>query len=926
MEEIFHPSSKFTLSYYSSSKLKLRENGGGDGGELISAVYDSFYQSMTVTGKVGLAVATKDPNGNVIGSGIIGSDGTVTYPLNVEGLTNGTVIATSAQGSNVVEHSLVILSNNEEEIQEIENFDYAVIRYIWDAEDGSDLDTRTQITKPFIEDRVGWAVGNLVSAGSENSGIQDNYLTWGGDNRQYGVESVLLDLKLLAANNPNHTDIFEITLRTFWYLSVDLGNITLELETYRGGVMQDDGFNYINVGGEQVQTLQTTHNIFIQQSSNIPGQTIGYIRYDSATGKTTLVKQLAVYSPLTVTVDNFTEMSVTSDTPQGYTVTHPDGTVHRFSSFPEVYRPVYLDTLRNGSGETEPDGIVFKIQNIIPDSPIIDIILSSRPKPVTITEYKLVDWETDLAVELSYIHPYGLFNGDLYRSTSPFDSSNVLTVAQKVATDLGNNKFLDASVEEGITYYYMVVIDLNRTDFNGNPLYSYSNMISLNGTRQDISIVFDTVSYQDQTVLMPIRGYVQFAKAPQTIKMRIDNYIRPDGDAAPVWDVSLDQNGRFALTVDQSYDLVKHTSEGNRILQVTGLDVTTNIGNKSSRAGSAFVPNKTLRRYRHLNFVPQLNATRYVNGKWWALGDSSLTMVSENGGSWTSLFTNSTFGYGTGESFNTMLYGNGAYVASARDGADCAVSADGVTWTYRRNNMPIAKPVSFAHDRFFDKGLNYKTDILSTTAYAPAVKPAGSNWNYDLTAIYLNGVWLAYSYYGILRSTNGVNWTDIGFSNTKVRYLLILNGTFFMSNEVGWHKSVDGLNWTAVVFGVVANTAVNKIIYGHAGFLAVGANGLTMTSPDGVVWTIKNIGVPTGVNLSSDAYQETCTYGDGTYYVAWGRNLVTSKDLETWSNPLLNVTATNITNILAANGALVINTAVETPAATVMYLNLPPLT
>ena len=104
MEEIFHPSSKFTLSYYSSCKLKLGETSG----EVISAVYDSFYQTMTVIGEAGLAVETKDPNGNVIGSGVISLDGTVTYPLNVEGLANGSEVFTSSENSNVVVHNLSI--------------------------------------------------------------------------------------------------------------------------------------------------------------------------------------------------------------------------------------------------------------------------------------------------------------------------------------------------------------------------------------------------------------------------------------------------------------------------------------------------------------------------------------------------------------------------------------------------------------------------------------------------------------------------------------------------------------------------------------------------------------------------------------------------------------------------------------------------
>lgn len=103
MEEIFHPSSKFTLSYYSSSKLKLGETNG----ELIDAVYDSFYQSMTVTGAAGLAVETKDPNGNVIGSGVTDSSGSVVYEIDEGMLLGGTVISTSSLNSNVVEHSLV---------------------------------------------------------------------------------------------------------------------------------------------------------------------------------------------------------------------------------------------------------------------------------------------------------------------------------------------------------------------------------------------------------------------------------------------------------------------------------------------------------------------------------------------------------------------------------------------------------------------------------------------------------------------------------------------------------------------------------------------------------------------------------------------------------------------------------------------------
>lgn len=74
---------------------------------LISATYDYFYQTITVQGDAGLSVNTKDPNGNVIGSSVIGADGSVTYSIDEGMLLGGTVISTSAVGSNIVNHNLV---------------------------------------------------------------------------------------------------------------------------------------------------------------------------------------------------------------------------------------------------------------------------------------------------------------------------------------------------------------------------------------------------------------------------------------------------------------------------------------------------------------------------------------------------------------------------------------------------------------------------------------------------------------------------------------------------------------------------------------------------------------------------------------------------------------------------------------------------
>ncbi|WP_336948634.1 packaged DNA stabilization protein [Acinetobacter junii] len=73
----------------------------------ITANYDSFYQTITVFGPAGLFVETKDPEGNVIGSGEIAQSGAVTYRINEGLLPKDTVISTSSSDSNVVNHNLL---------------------------------------------------------------------------------------------------------------------------------------------------------------------------------------------------------------------------------------------------------------------------------------------------------------------------------------------------------------------------------------------------------------------------------------------------------------------------------------------------------------------------------------------------------------------------------------------------------------------------------------------------------------------------------------------------------------------------------------------------------------------------------------------------------------------------------------------------
>lgn len=76
----------------------------------INTTYDYISQSLTVTGLAGVEVTTKDPNNNVIGTGVIGETGSVTYKLDEGSLPNNVTITTAGNLTNSVENQLLTSS------------------------------------------------------------------------------------------------------------------------------------------------------------------------------------------------------------------------------------------------------------------------------------------------------------------------------------------------------------------------------------------------------------------------------------------------------------------------------------------------------------------------------------------------------------------------------------------------------------------------------------------------------------------------------------------------------------------------------------------------------------------------------------------------------------------------------------------------
>jgi len=161
-------------------------------------------------------------------------------------------------------------------------FDFAVIRYVWTLEGGTDLDTRTAIVDldasvDGID--VGWSRAANVGA----------FLAWGGDNTSPGgSEAVLVDYPALIAAFPAATTI-KIRLRANWYGTPGIGAISLQFETFAGGSMTPSGTDFSNSGGTGISSIDVARAITSHSASDVDGQDCGTLVFDVATRTANLI-------------------------------------------------------------------------------------------------------------------------------------------------------------------------------------------------------------------------------------------------------------------------------------------------------------------------------------------------------------------------------------------------------------------------------------------------------------------------------------------------------------------------------------------------------------------------------------------------------------------------------------------------------------
>ncbi|MCF7843913.1 FG-GAP-like repeat-containing protein [Candidatus Gracilibacteria bacterium] len=289
------------------------------------------------------------------------------------------------------------------------------------------------------------------------------------------------------------------------------------------------------------------------------------------------------------------------------------------------------------------------------------------------------------------------------------------------------------------------------------------------------------------------------------------------------------------------------------------------------------------------------------------VSSSTLTIDNEPPAtSGNSGFTWSTSTSAVDNSWQSVAYGNGVFVAVAQSGTNDRVmtSTDGTTWTSRTSSADNSwSSVVYGNEKFVAVSYTGTDNRVMTSptgsAWSTSTTPVDNNWK---SVTYGNGLFVAVSDSGtgdrVMTSPDGITWaTSSSAVDSNWKTVAYGNGIFVALADSGSNQlmtSINGLTWTA------RNTPnANQwysVTFGDNQFVAVsqdGANNRVMTSPDGINWTIRT--------SAADYTWTSVAYGNGLYVAVasdgGSQHVMTSPDGYVWS--LKTSAADNLWNSVA---------------------------
>jgi hypothetical protein len=288
--------------------------------------------------------------------------------------------------------------------------------------------------------------------------------------------------------------------------------------------------------------------------------------------------------------------------------------------------------------------------------------------------------------------------------------------------------------------------------------------------------------------------------------------------------------------------------------------------------------------------------------------------TSTNGTTWTAadpVLFSAIPGFSTAY---TVTYGNNTFIMSGIAGsiANIATSTDGINWTGRFvGNFPTSTAQAWHYalwngSAYYLVGTNgrYATssdaatwtvvqDVSASSFFSVAIVNGrtiafGGNSSVILagatrTEVLQNGTW---AHTVIVQ--NAANPRTIAYNGSNQYVAVGSNGVFLTSS--------DGQAWTGRYSGVTTN--FDKVQYLNSNYIAMGGTGLNanlLTSADGVTWTSR---------IASTAIFNAAAFG-ASVYVAVGANgaVFSSPDLVTWTTRSAGANAFN--DVIFANSIFV---------------------
>lgn len=201
-----------------------------------------------------------------------------------------------------------------------------------------------------------------------------------------------------------------------------------------------------------------------------------------------------------------------------------------------------------------------------------------------------------------------------------------------------------------------------------------------------------------------------------------------------------------------------------------------------------------------------LREVTFADGKFMAVGSDGTILSSLNGLNWTAEIS------GTGENLFDVAYGNGVWVAVGGD---------------QRNN-------------------EWRAALLTSNNGIDWVTRISEGWSTDGTQLhgvtYANGRFVVVGDRGVvLASADGVTWTTnraIGSSRHYYKSVAYGNGRFVAVGEGDDSilVSTDGVIWQPYA---APDVALDQVEFAEGRFMAVGEDGLIMSSTNGVDWVFE---------------------------------------------------------------------------------------